>query len=359
MTIILTKFMTTTKQNLITRGLAETSATTYIRILHQLNDGPFRSFIFLKDVSAIEAKMVNLALNTRQAYLGSIIGSISSLKDNLQYKPTYNKYRVLLDNAKKSNQVFDTTAMSVNQKKNWMTWDEIVKIRTTLKATVIKFSDQSKIVEKQYAQLLQFITLSLFTESPPRRNKDYQIMLFTKQWNNKMSDKTNYLSYDDKKFVFNVYKSVRQKEGGRQIIPIPEPLIEAIDMYLKYHPLRVDLDSDNYHFLVDVKGNEMPRINDITRILNQAIGSNVGSTLLRHIYLSDKYDVKDMKSDSTAMGHSLSMQRYYLKQPSSASASSEAATALPPQPAPQIQSQSQHLHREEAKWRQTSSSVAS
>lgn len=343
MPIVMTKFMNTTKEKLITRGLAETSASTYIRILHHLHEGSFRSFIFLKDVPAIEAKLAGLAMNTRQAYLGSIVGTLSSLKDNAQYKSTYNKFKVLLDAAKKSNQVFDTTAMSVNQKKNWMTWDDITKKRTELKDVVVKFSKQKRIIEKQYQQLLQFIILSLFTETPPRRNKDYQVMLLTKKWNPEMDATTNYLSYEDKKFVFNVYKSVRQKEGGRQIIPIPEPLMEAIDMYLKYHPLKTDKDSNNYSFLVYEDGKDLPKINDITRILNRAIGSNVGSTLLRHIYLSDKYDVSDMRADSQAMGHSLAMQRYYLKKPSSASSSVLEAVL------PASQTESQHLHREEEK----------
>jgi hypothetical protein len=35
--------------------------------------------------------------------------------------------------------------------------------------------------------------------------------------------------------------------------------------------------------------------------------------MLRHIYLSSKYDVEEMNEDSEKMGHSSSMQKEYMK----------------------------------------------
>ena len=35
--------------------------------------------------------------------------------------------------------------------------------------------------------------------------------------------------------------------------------------------------------------------------------------MLRHIYLSTKYNIDEMKRDSNAMGHSLNEQRQYMK----------------------------------------------
>jgi hypothetical protein len=35
--------------------------------------------------------------------------------------------------------------------------------------------------------------------------------------------------------------------------------------------------------------------------------------MLRHIFLSDKYDVSEMKEDAEAMGHSMAEQRNYLR----------------------------------------------
>jgi len=35
--------------------------------------------------------------------------------------------------------------------------------------------------------------------------------------------------------------------------------------------------------------------------------------MLRHIFLSDKYDIDEMKKDAEAMGHSLEEQKKYMK----------------------------------------------
>lgn len=52
-------------------------------------------------------------------------------------------------------------------------------------------------------------------------------------------------------------------------------------------------------------------VNSITRILNKVFGKKVGSSMLRHIYLSSKYGnvSKEMKEDAKIMGHSTEVQK--------------------------------------------------
>jgi hypothetical protein len=66
-------------------------------------------------------------------------------------------------------------------------------------------------------------------------------------------------------------------------------------------------------FLVNADGSALTAVNAITRILVGCLEKKLYSSMLRHIYLSDKYDVAEMKEDADAMGHSLSQQRAYLK----------------------------------------------
>jgi hypothetical protein len=35
--------------------------------------------------------------------------------------------------------------------------------------------------------------------------------------------------------------------------------------------------------------------------------------MLRHIFLSDKYDISEMETDAAAMGHSVDEQKKYMK----------------------------------------------
>jgi hypothetical protein len=62
-------------------------------------------------------------------------------------------------------------------------------------------------------------------------------------------------------------------------------------------------------------GKPLSQVNAITRILNKTFGKKVGSSMLRHIYLSSKYGkvVDEMKEDANAMSHSVDMQKDYIK----------------------------------------------
>ena len=60
--------------------------------------------------------------------------------------------------------------------------------------------------------------------------------------------------------------------------------------------------------------------NGVTRTLQRISatyfdGKKIGSSLLRHMYLSEKYgqNVQDKEKDSYIMGHSLGMQNDYIK----------------------------------------------
>jgi hypothetical protein len=66
-----------------------------------------------------------------------------------------------------------------------------------------------------------------------------------------------------------------------------------------------------FKFLVYADGSPLTAVNSITRILNKVFGRKIGSSMIRHIYLSSKYaDVKDeQKEDAIAMGHSVAEQQ--------------------------------------------------
>jgi hypothetical protein len=62
---------------------------------------------------------------------------------------------------------------------------------------------------------------------------------------------------------------------------------------------------------VDDKGEPLVAVNAITRILNKIFGKKVGSSMLRHIFITDKYGgaKTEMEKDAEAMGHSVAEQQ--------------------------------------------------
>ena len=141
-------------------------------------------------------------------------------------------------------------------------------------------------------------------------------MKIVKQYDDKkMDNKHNYLSLDDNKFYFNVYKTAKS-EGGI-IVDIPEEFLDGLKIYMKYHPLITKKlnKSSNIDFLVDYKGNPLVSINAITRRLNNIFNLKLGSSMLRHIYLSHKYGklLEQQKEDAKNMSHTTGTQKEYIK----------------------------------------------
>lgn len=295
------------------RSVGETTASAYIKTLYNLNDKkPFKNLAFLKKTEEIMKKIGEYADSTQKTLISTIASVLSLDKDKTGYKTVYKfYYDKMMEKAKVAKET-DTSEKTDKQEKNWIGWDEVQK----------KYSDMTADIAKQKKptaeHLLPLVVLGLYVEIPPRRNQDYLQMVVVKT-NKKTKiyefpkDK-NYLTLNKGKpeaFIFNKYKT--SKTYGTQTITIPPTLSEIIKKYLKVHSSMLkDKTTTSFPFLVS-GGEEITADNSITRILNKIFGKNVGSSMLRHIYLSSKYDINSMKSDADQMGHSISQQKEYLK----------------------------------------------
>jgi hypothetical protein len=69
-------------------------------------------------------------------------------------------------------------------------------------------------------------------------------------------------------------------------------------------------------FLTDFEGNTFDSVNAITRMLNKVFGKKIGVSMLRNIYLTDKYgdQLKELKQDAHDLGTSTNViQSHYVK----------------------------------------------
>ena len=68
--------------------------------------------------------------------------------------------------------------------------------------------------------------------------------------------------------------------------------------------------------LVNYQGEPYTNVNDITRLLYKIFDKKIGSTMLRHIFLTSKYKnvLDEMEKDTEAMGTSVDMlENQYVK----------------------------------------------
>ena len=315
-----TEYMTQLhKQLQEVRGVADQTASQYIRSLYSLNNNrPFTNLAWLKNKASVEQRISEFAESTQKTLLSVIVASLSLVKDKTTYKKIYSHYYNLMMGKVKEENGKDTSIMSEKQSENWLDWEVVKAHMERLTEEVKALPEGSNLTPGQWETCLSFILLSLYTEFEPRRNQDYQYMQVVKTDKQVNSDKVNFLVLEPPHFLFFKYKTA--KTHGKQSFPVPDALFKNIELYLKHHPVwnqvkgkKVVTAKMGFPLLTTHDGSPLLAVNSITRILNKIFGKRVGSTMLRHIYLSNKYDVKEMNETAEKMGHTGAVQREYLK----------------------------------------------
>jgi integrase len=312
-----TEYMLNLEKELMTvRKVAETTSRGYIKSLYALNKKkPFKNINFLKKTDDIDSVISEYAESTQRGLLATITSVLSLYKDKSGYKKLYQHYhdKMMQRVEDKREEEKEGGVKSKKQTENWLSWDTIQSRKNELKGGLVP--DKKRSVDTdEYDKLLQYVVLALYTEVQPRRNQDYLDMYIVKKWNDKMPTDKNYLDIAGKRFIYNVYKT--SKKYGTQIVEIPPALSETLQLFLKHHPLWKEgkRKSDPVKLLVNADGTPITAVNAITRMLNKVFDKKIGSSMLRHVFLTDKYKdtLDEMKKDSDAMAHSGKQQRDYV-----------------------------------------------
>jgi len=287
------------------REIADVTANQYIRTLYSLNSElPFKNLAWLKNTASVELRLENYAESSQKTMLATIVSTLSLNKTSSYKKIFAYWYNRMMEKSNESRNV-DSTIKTPKQEKNWLSWDVILGHEKRLEHEV---QNLTKFTPADWPTILAYMILSLYTKFSPRRNQDYQFMKVVKSDKQATEKDCNYFIVDTNQFVFNKYKTANAH--GEQTFDVPAELVHSIQLYLKFHPAK---SPKGFQFLVLADGSPLPSVNSITRILNRIFGRNVGTTMLRHIYLSHKYDVTEMNEDAEKMGHTSGMQHEYMK----------------------------------------------
>lgn len=302
------KLKTKLKEN---KGISDNSLKIIFQQLQFLNNKkPFSNLSFLNNTEEIINKLENKTknLNTQKTYLYSIVSALEQVKNkNLDF------YKNKLNEKIKEYNNIDHNQKNDKEEKNWVSSEDIENIKENL---IKNISSKNKKMDKEgYDDLFKLMILSLYTDLPPRRNQDYQeTFIKTKQ------DNKNILDLKNNQFIFKKYKTARTSGEQELKFNDNEKFKFILKLYLKHHPLYKNINKyDEVPFLVNFTGEPLKQVNSITRILNKIFKKNIGSSMLRKIYLSNKYGqdldtLKEMKEDARDMGHSTGTQQaIYIK----------------------------------------------
>ena len=307
------------------KAITASSKTLYLKNLVRLNGGQeLKNLNFLKDIDAIQSKLEQLKPNTRRTYIIAIVSLLKTLIAQPKYKKLYDKYYKQLEEINKD--LKTSNEKTDKEKDNWMSQEEIKGKLENLKGILTELTTK-KITEEQYYKLLNLVVLGLYVLQRPRRNMDYQDMIVSLQKGKKKAceaspatevepaKKSNVLNMVDNKFEFNNFKTKGTYKCQEEEID-PE-LRTILEIYLKYHPLAKEMKKQAVPFILNPQGQAYTNNNDFTRILYKIFdGQKVGVSMLRKIFLTDKYKdaLDELKSDSQAMGTSTStIQDHYIK----------------------------------------------
>ena len=303
------------------KNLSDSSIQAYLRNLRKLNgDEVFKNFNFLKDVDIIVRRLEGYKENTKRNYLISIV-SVLSTSTKPTIKKLYDKYyNLMMKKNEQINKEVNPNDLTETQEKNWISWTDVKKRYEDLEKEIDAFCKEKLLSEQQYNTLLSYIILSLYIHQSPRRNKDYQIMKIVNSYKTELSKEFNYLDLSKKDFIFNDYKT--SSKYGTQVIKISDDLWKSLLKYFKHHQF-VSFKKDEpqvkeeANFLIYLDKRPLDKVNSITRILNKIFDKAIGSSMLRHIFLTDKYGetLDAQKKDALDMAHSKGMQQDYIKKP--------------------------------------------
>jgi hypothetical protein len=305
------------------KTITDSSKKLYLANLVRLNGGQeIKNLNFLKDMEAIETKLNALKPNTRRTYIIAIVSLLKTLIEQAKYKKLYDKYYKILESL--NAELKTSNEKTPKETNNWLSQDAIKSKFESLKDILPELTTK-KITEAQYCRLLNLVVLGLYVLQRPRRNLDYQDMIVSLQKSKTKPEAvadsvptkaSNVLNLVANQFEFNNFKT--KGTYATQTEPIDAELRSIIDLFLKYHPLAKDMKKKPVPFIVSHDGKPYTNNNDFTRLLYKIFdGQKVGVSMLRKIFLTDKYKdtVDEMQKDATSMGTSSStIQDHYIKE---------------------------------------------
>lgn len=313
------------------RGIADSSVALYVRNMEKLNGNKsLNNLNFLKKYPDIIEKLKVYKPNTQRGFLISIVSSLTCFKGEKGVDKLLKRYYdTMIALTKNINSTAHNGEKTETQNDNWEDWSQVKETYEALKKSALE-NISSPITEGEYNRLLDLVVLSLYVLNPPRRNSDYNNMKVVSQYTPEVADAlsgSNILDWNSKRFIFRRYKTA--KTYGETIIPIPPELQHILTIYFDkkgilrhLQPPVVKKGKKTIQPSVFIEPfltfwNDKPFvINSITRILNRIFGKRIGSSMLRHIYTTNKFgkQLEEQEKVAEQMGHSVGeMNQTYIK----------------------------------------------
>jgi len=297
------------------------SYITYINKLYSILKGEKSQptdYNWLKDTSNITKLLDNYKSTTKKNFYNAIVVVLNAFDFD---DTIVEEYANLRDNEhKKYEEMVKSHKKTERQEKNWVELEEIDKILKKYKREANEIYKSANINPKKNFSLLQEYIILLTYRNIPMRNDVANMKVVSpteyKAIPENEREEHNYLVGSNRvpyHFQINEYKT--KKSFGKKKIEINKNLNREIRKWLRVN--RSGYFITNASQTQPITPNGITKL--ITKIFKHHTGKNVSTSMIRHIYLSDKYrkDLevnKKREKDAHNMAHSLKQQMDYVKE---------------------------------------------
>ncbi len=315
------------------RNLSDSTLKTYKRVLNtmalDITGQEFKDKEFILTHYDLVMDYLNIfSDSSKRVYICAILAVISKEKGN--YYPDFQYVAEelsdwLLELQLGFDEIAVTQQKSEYQLENWTSIQELNSIREgifdeLLLLNVYDFEEKNKKKIKKKKKLLQkYVLMSLLLLLPPRRTSSYSSLKYLRVADvSPQKNNGNYLVIKDDSMYLSFSQYKTRKHYGTQVVQIGEDLEEILRLYIKYNNQFGRKTDNNTYVFSNESGAPYTTSNMARYIITMFNDTNkhITTNLIRHIYLSEKYDpnLKERLDDAYKMGHSIeTAMKHYIK----------------------------------------------
>lgn len=286
-------------------SLTNSSIKTYLSVFRTIAKTIGEDLMVIDDFVKHQGKIMDYMNSLTYSMKKSRIAGILSLLGKNDDNPKEVKDAVLfytekmIDAVNEYKKTEDDQELNERQKENFVSWEQIGEIWKKMDILVQKLWKLNSSFKSADVKdiILHFVVLSLYYLIPPRRSRD-MVLLKIRNFDTSEKSKDNYYTKLDNKwvFVFNDYKNASRL--GRQVIVVPMNLRRIIDRWIKIN------ESD---YMIPGKNNKVAQPNKLNFMLKAIFNKDVGTSLLRHAYMTHHFgnvDLEKLENVTHQMGSS-------------------------------------------------------
>lgn len=304
------------------RGTKANSANLYamniIRVAKLVDADPLSKTFPKREIQKINKILDEAKPIARKNMLQALVVYMRSRKDDDDDIDKFSeKLKIINKEIDQQNTLQKKTS---KQQKNWATIKELRGVLRLYEKELRDekvFQSSGTLPKKLMEKLKYYVTGMLYLsgdDNPPRRLEYGNMRVIKKAAYEKLSAKekedNNYLVIQGRnKKIFHLGNYKTSNTYGSLQIPVGKPLNKVLNVWLRFH--------DGTYLLSNGSNNPLTG-SQMTKLLYQVfqpIGKQISASMLRHIYLSEKFPAQNIEKAETAMlmSHSVEEANNYSK----------------------------------------------